>query len=227
MKEYPILFNGPMVQATLDDRKTQTRRTRGLEYINAEPDIWHSPTLVHNNTWQFEHGDVRKEAWGTTLVKCPYGPGDRLWVKESHYRWGTWIKNGLTKKTQKQKWRFAPLAPNLNDVFFNDNLPDYIRNVLRPNTYRKEGWYKRSPLFMPKKFARLWLEVVSVRFERVQDISLEDIRKEGLSFPAEMDGSIMRTEFKQLWDSINGKRPGCSWVNNLWVWVVEFRRIEP
>ena len=221
MKEYPILFNGQMIQATLDDRKTQTRRLNRLKHVNEHADDYYGRDYMGKGIWRL---------YGHTYVsniKCPYRRGDRLYVKESHYRWGTWIKNGLTKKTQKQKWRFAPLAPNLNDVFFNDNLPDYIRNVLRPNTYRKEGWYKRSPLFLPKKFARIWLEVVSVRFERVQDISLEDIRKEGLSFPAEMDGSIMRTEFKQLWDSINGKRPGCSWVNNLWVWVVEFRRIKP
>lgn len=34
------------------------------------------------------------------------------------------------------------------------------------------------------------------------------------------------TEFAAVWDSINGKRPGCSWADNPWVWCLAFRRVE-
>ena len=84
--------------------------------------------------------------------------------------------------------------------------------------------YKWKPsIHMPKKLARIWLEVTGVRVERLQEISLEDIRAEGLIFTLECDGSIMRTEFKNLWDSINGKK--YPWESNPWVWVYEFKRI--
>lgn len=36
-----------------------------------------------------------------------------------------------------------------------------------------------------------------------------------------------RGSFSSLWQSINGKRPGCSWDENPWVWRVEFSRVTP
>jgi len=33
------------------------------------------------------------------------------------------------------------------------------------------------------------------------------------------------TSFRTLWDSINGKRPGCAWEANPWVWAVSFQKI--
>lgn len=35
-----------------------------------------------------------------------------------------------------------------------------------------------------------------------------------------------RCAFRHLWDTINGKRPGCSWADSPWVWVVGFSRVE-
>lgn len=40
-----------------------------------------------------------------------------------------------------------------------------------------------------------------------------------------LEGRPWATEFRLLWDSINGKRPGCSWEANPWVWCVSFRRL--
>ena len=89
-----------------------------------------------------------------------------------------------------------------------------------------EGWgKKRSPLFMPKWAARIWLEVTDIRVERLQDISEEDAIREGIGnwiqVQVDTEPSVV---FKDMWDSINAKR-GYSWESNPWVFVYDFRRI--
>jgi len=90
---------------------------------------------------------------------------------------------------------------------------------------------------MPKRFSRITLEITDIRFERVQDISEEDVDAEGfggdvphLIMPdlfTEDDWKLDMVEcFSVLWDSINGKKEGCSWADNPWVWVVEFEVIK-
>lgn len=74
MKEHPILFNTPMVNAILDGRKTQTRRV-----IKPQP----GGRLVSfdsiDGRW-YSRGNGVKIDW---CCACLYGvPGDRLWVKE-------------------------------------------------------------------------------------------------------------------------------------------------
>lgn len=83
---------------------------------------------------------------------------------------------------------------------------------------------------MPRWASRILLEIVSVRVERVQDISEEDAASEGA--PCELgrlEGAILgaqasyRKGFIRLWESINGEG---SWIENPWVWVIEFKRIH-
>jgi len=241
VKEKPILFSTPMVQAILEGRKTQTRRV-----IKPQPpdDRYIISTLV-NTTDRDKRKYEGKNSWVIydplhqqithnqgIYFSFPYQVGDRLWVKETHYRYGKWIKNGLTK-TGKQKWLFKALG---DEVLFFDNPPENIK----PNSYRKEAWYKRSSLFLPKKYARIWLEVTGVRAERLQEITEEDAIAEGIGSGFQMnagypdyqyikngvceltqDTAVM--SFASLWDSINGKK--YPWSSNFWVWVYEFKRI--
>jgi hypothetical protein len=79
----------------------------------------------------------------------------------------------------------------------------------------------KPSIHMPRWASRITLEVVSVRVERLQDISRVDAIAEGCCDP---DSSTPKLAFEMLWQSING--PG-SWEANPWVWVVEFKRIEP
>ena len=95
-------------------------------------------------------------------------------------------------------------------------------------------------MFCPRGLSRLLLEVTAVRVERLQDISEEDARAEGLPLPEDVPCRITRdgvTEmgtarffsplagFVNLWDSINAKR--APWDSNPWCWVVEFKRNLP
>ena len=82
---------------------------------------------------------------------------------------------------------------------------------------------------MPRDAARIFLRVLNVRVDLVQDISAKDIKAEGV-IPVESSSVFvneMKTKglFVNLWDSIYAKR-GAGWDDNPWVWVVEFERIE-
>jgi hypothetical protein len=68
---------------------------------------------------------------------------------------------------------------------------------------------------MPREAARMFLRIKSVRVERLQEITYQDVLAEGLE-------SGHDSKFITLWQSINGPE---SWEANPWVWVVEFERI--
>ena len=70
---------------------------------------------------------------------------------------------------------------------------------------------------MPRWACRLVLPLVSVRVERVQDITEEDAKAEGV----EPIGGSYREGFRAVWESIYG-----TWDLNPWVWVAEWKEIE-
>jgi len=95
---------------------------------------------------------------------------------------------------------------------------------------------------MPRWASRIDLEVTGVRVERLQDISEDDARAEGVEVwqsesPDRVGAPVLRA-FRVMWDGGDSSdyvsrqqrgllsSPG-SWDANPWVWVVEFRRIKP
>ena len=113
------------------------------------------------------------------------------------------------------------------------------RNI--PEARRQEWFAKLTPLitrtsrlwrpsiFMPKFAARIWLEVVSIRAERLQEITIGDIVAEGID-PAcdaasQREHRVSGGAFVELWDSLNAKR-GHPWSANDWVWVVSFNQLS-
>lgn len=83
MRTIPILFSTAMVQALLDGRKTQTRRTNGLEEVNHKPDEWTYAGFefgVHHFKPSYSMGHHTAIAERHPQIKCPYGqPGDKDW----------------------------------------------------------------------------------------------------------------------------------------------------
>lgn len=205
-REIPILFSTPMVQAILEWRKGMTRRTRGLKLINDNIDDWEFVNLVVN-----AKGELHAHFWNNRqdipkFIKCPYGkPGDILWVRESFCHYTT-------------------------DTGFE--IPATYRFKTDENITGEEKW--KPSIHMPKEAARIWLQVEEVRLERLQDISEEDARNEGVEKlsstvfgkPLYMDymgdepTTNTRVSFETLWESINGAE---SWDANPWVWVVKFK----
>lgn len=89
---------------------------------------------------------------------------------------------------------------------------------------------------MPRAASRLLLEIVSVRVERLQDISESDAVAEGIYWSDSYSGYVVEEEgrcyhgssavrsYEKLWASINGPD---SWDTNPWIWVVGFQRLPP
>lgn len=84
----------------------------------------------------------------------------------------------------------------------------------------------RPSIHMPREAARIFLRVTGVRVERLQEISGEDIRAEGVlgtHFKAPTRGA-----FVDVWDRTvkPADLPAYGWDANPWVWVIEFERIS-
>lgn len=222
MKERPILFSAPMVKAILEGRKSQTRRVVKSPHVT-EADKWRViPTKADEpTTWQSGiHGGGGLFAAGET-IKCPYGqPGDRLWVREN--------VQAVEKPDGQDGVHY------LADMTFRpiENTPQAAEMWLDLYDYGKTGLRGRvvPSIHMPRWASRLTLEIVNVRVERVQEISRRDANAEGVECKVYQYARLEdapQDKFRELWDSINGQRPGCAWADNPWVWVVEFRKVTP
>lgn len=211
MKERPILFSGPMVRAILNGRKTQTRRV-----------VKNAPTTIEDGTPNAAL--MNTLAW--SFITCPYGqPGDRRWVRETYLRLGS----SCLMEWGEHSWHW-----------WGETKSSVLYCADGDDSARAEGnlWYRKMPsIHMPRWASRLTLEIVSIRVERLNDISEADAKAEGASLhrwfqprgKPDLDGYTLgdeacyRNGFANLWESINGKG---SWNTNPWVWVVEFKVIH-
>lgn len=214
---HPILFSGAMVRAILEGRKTQTRRV-----IKPQPAIVTGRDGVTPVMRWRDRIDTPLVVGPDCLRRyCPYGaPGDRLWVRE------TWaasldsdgdMQEPIIYRATYDESLYGPLVPRFD-----------ARATEIWDTVGNTGW--RPSIHMPRAYSRITLEVTGVRVERVQDITLEDARREGCEepdWPRYYKGELVfdaREAFQHLWNDINGPR-GYGWQVNPWVWVVEFKRM--
>ncbi|MGL4678564.1 MAG: morphogenetic protein [Plesiomonas shigelloides] len=145
-------------------------------------------------------------------ISCPHGqPGDRLWVQETFFE----------------------------EVRGDKNYPIWYRATEEKQFPYLEKW-RPSPQ-MPRWASRLTLEIVSVRVERLRDMSYTDAEAEGVRrlplqdhennpwWTADVSaGPALHSRsacgaYRKLWEQINGPK---SWDKNPFVWVVEFKRVE-
>lgn len=208
MRELPILFNTPMVQAILDMRKTQTRRI-----IKPQP-VWMADPNI-----PFKTSDANPKG----IIKSSYQIRDMLYVRET---WQSFFPEEVTENHQQGPKSFSGIPAESakgHYMYFYYKADGEIENAL---------W--RPSIHMPKEAARIWLEVTDVRAERVQEITDEDAMAEGIEslYGAWRDYKEVgtwhtspRASFSTLWDSIYQKQ-GHGWGANPWVWVYEFKRLE-
>lgn len=204
IKERGMIFNGEMVRALIEGRKTQTRRI-----MKPQPEEcprgghwWPSnvfKTMLHVED-EMQNG---KGGWGGLVGDaCPFGDiGDRIWVRE------TWAEAGAG-------------APDLKLYRANypEHVPSHFENVPKVEDIR---W--TPSIHMPRWASRILLEITDVRVERLNDISECDAAAEGAPTELCLIGDKHYLGFRSLWKSIYGEE---SWQANQWVWVIEFKRVE-
>lgn len=237
MKERPIIFNGDMVRAILDGRKTQTRRP-----IKPQPPEWIDS--LHGNEFRkrapyliddvpvargFCYGDNDGE-----YTKAPWNVGDLLWVRERARLIDCKNKAFVTgiRDDDWARFRYEADGKESGKVPYPERL-----SVLKFGKCCPNGCYREA--------SRITLEVVRVWVERVQDISEEDAIAEGLAqvgrssfgYPLYSADPQARAEdhhikgnntydcprhgFWDLWDSIYS-----NWCEDPWVWCASFKVVK-
>lgn len=139
--------------------------------------------------------------------KCPMGkPGDRIYVRET-----------------------------FNHFERNENFKEGCECFYRADGDCVDLQPWRPAIHMPKHAARIWLEITSVRVERLQQITDTDCWAEGAITEARPDQfsvhSVIATDgkaylsprgaFSSLWESTGG-----DWAADPWVWVIDFKTIS-
>lgn len=207
------MFSAPMVRAILAGRKTQTRR---VILVQPPAEATSAGFNTGDGRWTWLSGDPKDaDTWDVVgqSWRCPYGvPGEScLWVRE------TWRVSESSSDT----------ARSPRSVHFRAD-PDEV-----------SGGPWRSGRFMPRWASRITLELTDVRVQRLQEISEEDARAEGVEpffqrFPnigreqrltsGELAADAEhRASYAVDWDTINGHR--ALWSTNPWVWALTFRRM--
>ena len=231
----PILFNGDMVTAILEDRKSVTRRIVRYRYSNTE-------MKMHTDKYGTRLIEIQSDVEGETYGKNPdgstwhklrgyieknppYGKGDILYVRET--------------------WAFIPCS-GCNGDYIRDGGPlncyDYQAVEYDDGNTISDGCFLyradcktpehitwRPSIHMPKQAARIWLKVTDVRVERLQEIDERGGRREGFVNDiclTDGTGKSAAKHFADLWDSTIKKSDfdRYGWNVNPWVWVIEFER---
>lgn len=201
-------MSGPMVRAVLNGTKTQTRRVisnTGLYAVDKE---------IHG-------AEVAERDRAALATRCPHGkPGDLLWIRE------TWNPHcdcnaegavdaehplGTCVKYQSDGAMIKPSAWNEEEGFWCEA--------------REQDTKWRPSIFMPRWASRITLEILSVKVERVQEISENDAMAEGVVVPSSLPGETYRGCFAKLWNMLHIPRHGCSWDSNPYVFCISFRKL--
>lgn len=245
MKERGMIFNSEMVRAILDGRKTQTRRIMKVQPESNQLGL----LLITDST---KHSDIGKYHWAESnatgnhvrskLFSSPFGAvGERIWVRETWATLGNedgcyvdWEDN-LCKGDERSAARIYRASCEQRPGDYGLwSIPDDAYWKPHTKEHKFEGAWRPS-IHMPRWASRILLEITDVRVERLNSISEEDARAEGI-----IDGGCLNCgepepcgcanpepdatdAFAYLWQSIYGQE---NWLANPWVWVIEFKRVE-
>ena len=217
----PILFNTDMVRAILDGRKTCARRA-----IKSQWQECPHCKYVHNEyIYDKLAANVYCARCGYPMAperRSPYQIGDILYVRETWERFECWNCEGDERGN-------CPTEPKKSVL--DKTCGCYMYRA----TDEISGDAKWKPsIHMPKEAARIWLKVTDVRVERLQDITENGIKDEGIRLKqkdcvSKFDYiSELYFLFSRLWNSTIKKSDldRYGWDANPWVYAIDFTRCE-
>ena len=237
-----------MVRAILDGRKTQTRRVVKPQPEHAQLYQWKGRTLYDGEArrWCWKN-HVTLDSWAEPTKAlshlCPYGlPGDRLWVRET---WANhadepceegskifYLADGDDRRGNPHinRWRPSIHMPHwasritleitgvrverLNEISEMDAIAEGIGRQAGDGTGPGPGYKWNGIGYHGAGFT----EHGEPTFHVPDDMGLCKCNV-GWKTPAQC-------AFRELWNCIHGP-DAWWWSSNPWVWVIEFRRIEP
>jgi len=213
-RETRIPFIQSLIGKVLDGTKTVTRRPiRGVSHcdrMRREPFL--QSAWGDTPVWEAADNSSEPDNWP---VRCPYGyVGDILLPTE------TWAVHYLLDAIKPS------LLHNTEHVWYRQDVETQTPKQDAQNANGIRGKW-RPPMFMPKWASRGRLEILSVRVERVQEITDQDCVAEGTGLariqdaPDDTRGPLI-DGFRLAWDAAYPKLP---WALNPWVWRIEFRRV--
>lgn len=230
-RELPVLFNTDMVQAILDGRKTATRRVVKYKYNNTE-------MKMRTDKYGTCLIEIQKDIEGETYGKYTDG---RTWHKLLPYI----KKNPPYRKGDilyvRETWAFLPCiecmdegpACLINPVVYDDGSCESEGCfVYRASHPRPERVRWAPSIHMLKEAARIWLKVTNVRAELLQEMTGQDILREGIDCHVHPEADYFegnqKMMFAELWNSTIKKADleSYGWDANPWVWVIDFERCE-
>lgn len=213
-----MIFNGEMVRAILNGRKTQTRRI-----MKVQPVLNGSFYEVYGAGWVQSMKSVPAIPGHSLASNCPFGlVGDRIWVRET---WGV-VSHELDEDGRIQPWNPDRPATAIHEMPFGSGY--YTGHAIYAAdgdfTWGDDDGYEdgrscwKPSIHMPRAACRILLEVTGVRVERLNSISEVDAEAEGVTDTGY--GDLLVDGYRYLWKSIYGEE---SWQANPWVWVIEFK----
>lgn len=220
-----MLFSTPMVKAIIGGRKTETRRAISGRYIiNDDPDRYKAHPFIRDLA-HFEDLKYDITPW-ITPIKCPYGePGDIIWARETFADGYNGSLDSNIGKEEKdwtvRYWLFKDGSQlySSGEYFQGDGIS---ADSLKPK------W--KPSIHMPKAAARIWLQVEYIQVERLNEISEECSKAEGVNtvgsnffenyISKHSPSATAKHSYLTLWEKINGLD---SVKSNPWVWVVKFK----
>jgi len=255
VSEKPIIFSTPMVQAVLNGRKTETRRLQGLERVNKNPDEWKHTGMCSKGDGVWSHTFAHIVTDELVICKPRYQIEDILYIRETwrvgtwrHYEedeHGWPVKNNRIAIDYKASpeithtpWCYPPedvfkrLVKDSMEECALSNCEREASPVGRELDYVLYKWDAgnspcrwRPSIHMPRWAARIFPAVTDVGYQRLQEISVNSVFKEGYEqlVPRYGDEEVREAAmgwFISLWNSTYPEHP---WEKNPWVFIYTFR----
>lgn len=184
------MFSPDSLAPILSGQKTQTRRLQGLHRINREKPHNYRYDGFDSSKMIFRHIANADKVTVNPIAK----PGDTIWVREM--------------------WATHPRYNNIRPLSIaelikqGDNIPIYFGDELIEMLEKGTRLLLRKSVHLPQSLSRIRLEVTEVTAQRVNYISPEDARAEGIRIVGdkgigdrESDQATL-DEWRRTWDSM-------------------------